>query len=756
MKISAWWLLLLFGSVAGCTIGRASGDGGAGEDGVADAVRDVARDAAPDGDGRAGDAESDAADRPLDSDGERAGLDGGPGDENDRDAAGDSAAGDSAGNACAGPSPQAFWSAMGTFPSTVGAAWSIGPREVWVTTQPARDTMGALIASGVWRWNGTYWYPELSGDETVSFDRIWASGAGDVWITGDRLRHWDGTAFVDVSPPGLPAGARPGLIHGRAPDDVWLTALTDAGTTVLHWDGSSWIDRTPPAAPSGAPFSAAVLWVAGHDDVWLAGPVLPLPDGGAIPTQALEHWNGTAWTPVPPLPGFRPLSMWGSSGSDIWAGGGATFHYDGTQWSRAADTAQTVFWGSCPTDVWASIGFGEISHFDGTAWTARPSILFSAANGQTTLTGTGPDDLWLSAAGSLFRQGLPVCPTGFRDCDNNPTFNGCEADPRIDSVNCGTCGTVCLGATSCVEGACIQAGTTCPTGCQVTRFPVGHGSRPGLSGLAVGSDGNLWFAEEVTNKIGRMALDGTVTEWTAPNPQGIIAGPDGNLWFMDANGVGRITVQGSIVEFSTTSAPGLDRLAAGPDGNVWFTAHVSVQLPFVVQPIIVGKVGWISPTGVIVEFPIEGLPVGITSGPDGNLWVTSSIGIARVTPAGAVTQLRFSSATTFPPQSIVTGPDGNLWFSQSGRNEIGRLSVSGAFSEVPTTVAVGATRLTPGPGGTVWFAGAGSGSLGRITPDGVATDIRVGVSIIGGLVQGPDGAMWFADDNDGTIGRLVP
>jgi virginiamycin B lyase len=746
------------GDSAATETGGAPGDGGAGKDGVADAVQDVARDAAPDGEGSAGDAQSDAADRPLasdGSDGDRAGTADARTGESDRDAADGSAA-----TACAVPSAQDFWDVKGTFPSTVGAAWSVGPREVWVTTQPGRDTFGAPVASGVWRWNGTYWYPVLSGDETVSFDRLWASGAGDVWITGDRLRHWDGTAFADVAVPGLPAGARPGLIHGQAADDVWLTALTGAGTSVLHWDGSSWIDRTPPADAPGAPFGAVVLWVAGHDDVWLAGPSLARPDGGAVTTEALEHWNGTMWTSVLPPMGFLPSSMWGSSGSDIWAGGGATFHYDGTRWARQADAAQALFWGSCPTDVWGSTAYGSLSHFDGTAWTARPSIPFNAVNGLTTaLTGTGPDDFWLSAAQGIARQAPPVCPTGFQDCDHNPTYNGCEADTLIDSVNCGTCGTYCVGGTSCVNGACVQAGATCPTGCQVTRFPVGGSNRPGLIGLAVGSDGNLWFAKQSTNTIGRMQLDGTVTEWTVPtanaSPRNIIAGPDGNLWFVDAAGIGRITVQGSIVEFSTSANLGIGSLTVGPDGNVWFLATVAVQVPGLDQPVRVGKVGRISPAGAIVEFQMEVPPSDITSGPDGNLWVTSALGIARVTPAGAITQLRFSDASVFPLQSIVTGPDGNLWFAQSGRNEIGRLSVSGAFSEVPTTVAVGASLLTPGPGGTVWFSEASSG-LGRITPDGVATDIRVGVPIITGLVQGPDGAMWFADDNGGSIGRLVP
>ena len=56
-----------------------------------------------------------------------------------------------------------------------------------------------------------------------------------------------------------------------------------------------------------------------------------------------------------------------------------------------------------------------------------------------------------------------TCTTGFADCNNDPS-DGCEA--RLDDVtNCGTCGTVCHGATNatpvCSRGAC---GLTCTSG----------------------------------------------------------------------------------------------------------------------------------------------------------------------------------------------------------------------------------------------------------------------------------------------------
>ena len=56
-----------------------------------------------------------------------------------------------------------------------------------------------------------------------------------------------------------------------------------------------------------------------------------------------------------------------------------------------------------------------------------------------------------------------ACDAGFADCDGDAS-NGCEA--RLDSVmSCGTCGTICRGATNaapvCSRGAC---GLTCSTG----------------------------------------------------------------------------------------------------------------------------------------------------------------------------------------------------------------------------------------------------------------------------------------------------
>ena len=79
----------------------------------------------------------------------------------------------------------------------------------------------------------------------------------------------------------------------------------------------------------------------------------------------------------------------------------------------------------------------------------------------------------------------------------------------------------------------------------ITEFAIPTASSH-PSEIAAGPDGNLWFTEEVANKIGRVTTAGVITEFAVPTangePQGITAGPDGALWFAEfRNKIGRIT-----------------------------------------------------------------------------------------------------------------------------------------------------------------------------------------------------------------------
>jgi streptogramin lyase len=151
-------------------------------------------------------------------------------------------------------------------------------------------------------------------------------------------------------------------------------------------------------------------------------------------------------------------------------------------------------------------------------------------------------------------------------------------------------------------------------------------------GIAVGSDGNLWFTEPLTSKIGRITPSGTISEFAIPSgaiPDGITAGPDGNLWFTEANAtIGRITPSGTITEFPIAfPESSLAGITAGPDGNLWFTEGATIS----------NKIGRITPSGKISVFPIptaESVPGGITAGPGGTLWFTEqkSNKIGRIEP----------------------------------------------------------------------------------------------------------------------------
>ncbi len=61
-----------------------------------------------------------------------------------------------------------------------------------------------------------------------------------------------------------------------------------------------------------------------------------------------------------------------------------------------------------------------------------------------------------------------ACSSGYADCDNDPSVNGCEINTNTDKNNCGSCGTVCAGTLSCVSGSCTCVGgangAACSTG----------------------------------------------------------------------------------------------------------------------------------------------------------------------------------------------------------------------------------------------------------------------------------------------------
>jgi hypothetical protein len=201
-------------------------------------------------------------------------------------------------------------------------------------------------------------------------------------------------------------------------------------------------------------------------------------------------------------------------------------------------------------------------------------------------------------------------------------------------------------------------------------------------------------------------------------------------------------------------------ITAGPDGNVWFTEQSG------------NNIGQITPAGVITEFEVPpnptafnipfNVPLGITTGPDGNLWFTESFAasIGQITPAGIVSDVPIF--TDSQPFWIASGPDGNLWFTEESfpgdLGLIGQITPAGVVTEFPVPTANSQPLgITTGPDGNLWFTEATGNNIGQITPAGVVTEFPVPTanSQPFGITTGPDGNLWFTEGNGNNIGLAV-
>jgi streptogramin lyase len=134
-----------------------------------------------------------------------------------------------------------------------------------------------------------------------------------------------------------------------------------------------------------------------------------------------------------------------------------------------------------------------------------------------------------------------------------------------------------------IEWAASSVGFITPAGGGKT-FDVDQGGNS--FGIALGSDGRIWFADPMNERIGRINTDGTGLKYFSRGltgqPDSITAGPDGNLYFGEYSpAVGRITTTGAITEFPVPAKLGsfpILSLTTGPDGNIWFANNEHSQI----------------------------------------------------------------------------------------------------------------------------------------------------------------------------------
>jgi streptogramin lyase len=217
----------------------------------------------------------------------------------------------------------------------------------------------------------------------------------------------------------------------------------------------------------------------------------------------------------------------------------------------------------------------------------------------------------------------------------------------------------------------------------------------------------------------------------------------------------------TITEFPVPTANSFPLgITTGPDGNLWFTEQ------------FVGKVGMINPTThAIAEFlspTVASQPTAITAGPDGNLWFTDQGGlsgglIGMINPTTHAIAEFLTPASRSLPGGITTGPDGNLWFIENGANQVGMINpTTHAIAEFPIPTANSDPfGITTGSDGNLWFTegAASANKIGMINPTTHAFaefPVPTANSTPIDITTGPDGNLWFTESTGNKIGTMNP
>jgi virginiamycin B lyase len=283
----------------------------------------------------------------------------------------------------------------------------------------------------------------------------------------------------------------------------------------------------------------------------------------------------------------------------------------------------------------------------------------------------------------------------------------------------------------------------------VTLYSL-NGSAPNV--VTKGPDGNLWFTENLSDRIGTIDSTGKITEFASGlgTLGAITLGPDGNLWFtvVSANEIGKMTPAGKFTTYAVSGGRTAE-IISGPDGNIWFTFE---------NGNLFGKV---TPGGVVSYYSLSQYPFAPTSGPDGSIWFIAldavdfnAFNVAKFNPAdGSVVVFPLPHGARAPGvggiSSITIGPDGNVYAADGYENRLIQLTPAGSVTDIQLPDGALPASLGSGKDGAIWYevegtsSGSGTDQLGRYDTKGTVSQyVNLGVALV---------PVSFASDSAGNL-----
>ena len=310
------------------------------------------------------------------------------------------------------------------------------------------------------------------------------------------------------------------------------------------------------------------------------------------------------------------------------------------------------------------------------------------------------------------------------------------------------------GALAGYAPATANATAGCATG-GITSISPAAGATDTPFGVTAGP-GGTWYGSG--QYVVQVRANGTSRSFTVQHPQdadiGFMTTDGTDAWFADRAGyLGRIDGAGHLTEWAVPAS----EAGASPNGLVasqgivWFTDSPS------------NRVGRLDPaTGTFTMYSVptaDSWPLGITIGPDGNLWfVERSAGqVARMTPVGMFTEWPLVRGAF--PNRIVVGADGALWFTELRTNRLARITTAGQLTELQIAGAPadagGPVGITVGPDGALYAALINIGGPHYLARFDLAGNVTRAWPVPGALILGTSqGAVWATDTFADTITRI--